>query len=503
MLVVCGLALGVPAAAGTPAGGVVRTDAGWVRGTTSGGARVYEGIPYAAPPVGDLRWHSPVAPRPWSGVRDATRPGNRCPHAAGLGQPASDTEDCLYLNVTAPRTAFRAPVLVWVHGGGLTSGAGSDYLASRLATRGLVVVTVNYRLGNLGFFGFPGLADGGAFGIEDQQAALRWVQRNIRAFGGDPRNVTVAGESGGAHSVCAQLMSPGAAGLFHRAIVQSTACTVSAHGDVRPLLDVPLFVPYEWHVGHGQTVAEALGCTTLECLRDKPAADLLAAPTFPLPAWGTAVLPSDPAVALPAGDYHHVPLLTGTTRDEGTLFGPLLVPGLTPEQYPAALATHFGAHAPAIEARYPLGEHGGSAVQAASAIMSDLDWALPQWVADRTFAEEVPVYAYEFLDRTAPPIPDFPAGVEPLAAHGSELRYLFDLRDDAVTLTPSQRRLGDRMISYWTRFAATGNPNGFGLPRWQRVTAGDETPYVQGLDVGRIEAFDRVEAHQLEFWASL
>jgi para-nitrobenzyl esterase len=198
-----------------------------------------------------------------------------------------------------------------------------------------------------------------------------------------------------------------------------------------------------------------------------------------------------------------VPFLTGTTLDEGTFFAALVLPWLTPDGYEAALAGHFGAHAPAIAARYPLDAHGGSAVQAVGAIMSDLDWALPQQVTDRRFAEEVPVYTYEFTDRTAPPIPDFPPGVEPLAAHGSELRYLFDLRDDDQRLNQAQRQLGDRMIGYWSRFAATGDPNRAGLPRWPRVDPAGATPYVQELNVDRIGPFDRNTAHDLAFWHTL
>ncbi|ONI92608.1 hypothetical protein ALI22I_03160 [Saccharothrix sp. ALI-22-I] len=485
---------------------VARTDAGLVRGSTNAYTRSYEGIPYAAPPIGDLRWHSPVPPVPWSGVLDATRPGSRCPQASVGGRPASVTEDCLFLDVTTPRGARKAPVLVWLHGGGLMNGAGSDYLPTRLVRRGgLVVVTVNYRLGNLGFLGFPGLANGGAFGIEDQQAALRWVRRNIAEFGGDPDNVTLAGESAGAHSVCAQLASPGAAGLFQRAIAQSTACVLDAFAgaDLRPLLDMPLFVPQEWHQGHGQSVAAQLGCATLECLRGKPVPDLLAAPAFPLPAFGNTVLPEDPAVAVPAGRFNHVPLLTGITRDEGTFFAPLLFPDLDPAGYTAALTAHFGSHAAAVAQRYPIEEHGGSAVQAMAAIMTDLDWAWLQRAADRRFAAEIPVYAYEFLDRTAPPIPEFPPGVESLAAHGSELRYLFDLRSDDVRLTTAQRLLGDRMIDYWVRFATTGNPNRPGLPAWPRVDPADTTPYVQGLDPGRIGPFDRTTTHDSAFWDAL
>lgn len=402
-VVVGALVLGAaPAVAGHNA--AVRTDAGLVRGAVNADVRSFEGIPYAAPPVGGLRRHSPVPPVPWSGVLDATRPGNRCPQAGTCGRPAGVTEDCLYLNVTTPRGAGKAPVLVWLHGGGLVNGAGGDYLPTRLVKRGgLVVVTVNYRLGNLGFLGFPGLTNVGAFGIEDQQAALRWVRRNIARFGGDPDNVTLAGESAGAHSVCAQLASPGAAGLFQRAIPQSTPCAPGsfAGAGLRPVLDVPLFVPHEWQQGHGRNVAAGLGCTTLECLRGKPVADLLAAPVFPLPAFGNAVLPEDPAVAVPAGRFNHVPLLTGITRDEGTFFAPLLLPDLGPDGYRTALTEHFGPHAAAVEQRYPLEQHAGSAMQAVAAIMTDLDWAWLQRAADRQLAAEIPVYAYEFLDRTA------------------------------------------------------------------------------------------------------
>jgi para-nitrobenzyl esterase len=500
LFAVCGLVLGAaPAAADTSA---VRTDAGWVRGTTAGQVRTYQGIPYAAPPVGDLRWHSPVAPEPWSGVRDASQPGNRCPQT---GQKPSVTEDCLYLDVTAPRTARKAPVLVWLHGGGLLNGAGSDYVPTRLATRGgLVVVTVNYRLGNLGFFGLPGLDNGGAFGIEDQQAALRWVRRNIAAFGGDPHNVTLAGESAGAHSVCAQLVSPTAAGLFHRAIGQSMPCVPDAFAgkDFRPVLDGPIFVPYESHQQHGQDVAAALGCTTLVCLREKSPAQLLGN-ELPLPAYGNTVLPEDPTVALSEGRYNHVPFLSGTTRDEGTFFAATFLPGLPPESYEQLVHAHFGPHAPAVLARYPLSEHGGSTPQTVAAIMSDLDWAWPQRIADQRFAAEVPLYAYEFTDRTAPPFPGFPPGVEPLASHGSELWYLFDFRGEDQSLTPMQRRLGDRMVGYWSRFAATGNPNGAGLPRWPRVDPAVATPYVQELGIDRIGRFDRDTAHNLAFWDDL
>ncbi|GLW09499.1 carboxylic ester hydrolase [Microtetraspora sp. NBRC 13810] len=507
------------AAAGSPGGGkggsaTVRTDSGWVRGTAARDHTLFQGIPYAAPPVGELRWRSPQPVAPWHGVRQATAPGARCAQVTdSWGLPGSESEDCLFLNVTVPASASPArprPVLVWLHGGGLKKGAGSDYDARRLAVRGdMVVVTVNYRLGILGFFGLPGLANGGAFGIEDQQAALRWVARNAAAFGGDPGNVTLAGESAGSHSVCAQLASPSAAGLFHRVIGQSTSCRMGdfAAAGFQPLLNVPLWMAPESHDGYGQYLASLLGCfdpaTLLACMRGKTPAELLTQLPLSLPGYGNAVLPEDPAKVFAEGRFHRVPVLTGITRDEGTLFAAEIMSGLTQEGYETRLAQGFGAKAPAILAEYPAGGHG-SPLQAAAAVIGDLEWAWPARDTARLFAEHVPTYSYEFTDRSAPALYPLP-GVRPLASHGSELPFLFDVSWDSAPLTAPQRRLGDTMIGYWARFAATGDPNRPGLPRWERVRAGDATPYVQRLDVGPggVGPYDQDAAHKLDFWDTL
>ncbi len=507
-------------AASLGGGPTVRTDAGWVRGAEAGGQRLFQGIPYAAPPVGELRWRSPGAVTPWQGVRDATAPGSRCAQRADdWGLPASEAEDCLYLNVTAPSRPARSggnrlkPVVVWLHGGGLTRGAGSDYDARRLAGRGdVVVVTVNYRLGIFGFFGHPGLENSGSFGIEDQQAALRWVRRNAAAFGGDPRNVTLAGESAGSHSVCAQLTSPSAAGLFHRAIAQSSPCQAGSFEGtpLTPVLKVPLWLPKASYEGYGQYVAALLGCadpgTALACLRGKPVADLLARDPLPLPGYGNAVLPEDPAKVLQEGRFHRVPVLTGITRDEGTVFAPALSEEpLTAEDYELKVSADFGAAGPEVLARYPVGTHDGPPLQALAAIMSDLDWAWQARDTDLLLARHVPTYSYEFTDRTAPPLFPLDHGVRPLAAHGSELSFLFGVGWESAPLTPAQRRLGDTMIDYWSRFAATGDPNRPGLPAWKRVRPADGTPYVQELSPGRggVRPFDRASAHNLAFWDEL
>lgn len=501
----------------TGTGTTVRTDAGWVRGSEAGDHRIFQGIPYAAPPVGELRWRSPQAVAPWQGVRDAGAPGSRCAQTADVwGLPGSEAEDCLYLNVTTPaRSAGNRsrPVMVWLHGGSLTKGAGSDYDARRLAVRGdVVVVTVNYRLGIFGFFGYPGFENSGAFGIEDQQAALRWVRRNAAAFGGDPRNVTLFGESAGSHSVCAQLTSPSAAGLFHRAITQSTPCGAGSFEGtpLRPVMDVPFWLPRDSYEGYGQYLATLVGCadpgTAPACLRDKPVADLLAQPALPLPGYGNAVLPEDPAKVLQEGRFHRVPVLTGITRDEGTMFTSLIFGEPMPaEGYEPALNEKFGAAGPDVLARYPLDAHDGPPLQAVAAIMSDLDWAWEARNTDRQFARHVPTFSYEFTDRTAPALFPLKHGVRPLAAHGSELSFLFGVSWESAPLTTEQRRLGDMMIDYWSRFAAVGDPNRPGLPSWKRVHPGDGTPYVQELAPGRggVKPFDRASAHNLAFWDEL
>ncbi|MFD0078841.1 carboxylesterase family protein [Streptomyces sp. NPDC127166] len=224
-----GIALGGPAqaATGTGAATLVTTTGGAVRGTAnSDGTRSFQGIPYAAPPVGAMRWASPRRAAPWTGVREATAPGPSCAQPQGLPiGTSSESEDCLYLNVTtsAPRAGKR-PVIVWIHGGSLMFGSGDLYGPKRLAAEGAVVVTVNYRLGVMGFLAAPALNTSGGLGLEDQQEALRWVRANAAAFGGDPANVTVMGESGGGYSVCGHLASPKSAGLFDRAVIQSAPC---------------------------------------------------------------------------------------------------------------------------------------------------------------------------------------------------------------------------------------------------------------------------------------
>lgn len=467
-------------AASRPA--IVRTSAGRVRGTAATSYRSFQGIPYAAPPVGPLRWRSPRPPAPWTGVRDATRPGNRCAQTANpvSGTAGSTSEDCLYLNVTVPDepSGRRLPVLVYLHGGGLSSGAGSDQEPRRLAVRArAVVVTLNYRLGVFGFFGHTGLPGSGTFALQDQQAALSWVRRNIARFGGDDRNTTLFGESGGGDSVCAQLVSPSARGLFDKALIQSGTCT-----DANPVDDlypgagpsVATWKPLSTVDQTGDRTAVKLGCatTTLACLRAIPAAKLLADPAVAAaywsPAYHTPALPESPATAIAQGLAAHVPVMMGTTSDEASLLVATSYQTIDADTYRGLLTRAFGADADRVSGAYPLRTYG-SPSRAWSAIVGDRGYVCPNQRTETTLSRTTPTYGYEFTDQHPPLIfdvqPTFPLG----AYHGADVPYLWDDPDTPVRLTAAQRALADRMIGYLGDFAATGDPNGAGRPYWPHI----------------------------------
>jgi para-nitrobenzyl esterase len=507
MLVATALVMGVagappaPAAQAAPPAEVVRTADGPVRGVLAADHRTFQGIPYAAPPVGDLRWSSPQPVTPWTGVRETTAPSDRCAQAAGAGTP-SVNEDCLYLNVTTPDTPGRKPVMVWVHGGGNNYGAGGDVDPARLAVRGdVVVVTVNYRLGVFGSFAHPGLAGGGAFGMEDQQAALRWVRRNATAFGGDPNRVTLFGESSGAWDVCGQLTSPGARTLFQRVIIQSGTCasTWPANGVIHTQPAGSPWLPIAEARALGADLAARHGCADVECLRGLPAADLIpqdnSTSLTPM-AYGTEVLPIRPDRALAGGAFNRVPVLAGHTRDEGRLAAAFVPRPFTEETYQSLLVEAFGDRAAQVAAEYPSAAFDSPSLAYAQ-VLTDRVWACGHVVDNRAMARHTTVYGYEFADRTAPvgwfPFPpDLPSG----AFHSSELPYLFDQAGFPGTLDPAQSALADQMIAYWSRFAATGNPNGGDLPPWQAFQGGN----AQSLAPGAIAQVDVAAEHNCAFW---
>jgi carboxylesterase type B len=478
----------VPAAHAESDGRVVQTDKGAVSGTVTSTYRTFGTIPFAAPPVGGNRWRDPQPVTPWQGVRDATKPSPACAQTPQLGMPASETEDCLYLNVTTPAAPSRKPrpVMVWIHGGGFTSGSASEYDPQWLATKNdVVVVTTNYRLGAFGFFGYPGLPGSGAFGLADQQAALRWVQRNARAFGGDSRNVTIFGESAGGLSVCAQLASPRAAGLFAKAIIESGPCGLTSPGNA-PGEFTHLWRPRAEVEKQGTGV---LGCADLACLRAQPVSKLLTVhEQFGFPAYDTAVLPLDPVVAQRTGRMHHVPTMVGTTHDEMTLFVPIIWPQPVPEaDYRTQLAGLFGErYADRIAARYPVDGDNDARGEIAR-VLTDKSWSCPSQTARQELGRHARVSGYEFADPAVPlifPLPPFPAGYK--AYHGSELVMLFGF---GLTLTPGQRQVSDYMIAAWGRFARTGDPG------WRSE--------VQSLAPGAIGGTDFARDHQCGFWSSI
>ena len=490
---------------------VVRTAEGQVQGVTVDDHVVFQDIPYAQPPVGELRWQPPRPPQPWDGVREAAQPGPVCPQTYSYppGSPSTftGTEDCLSLNVHVPRDADTPlPVMVFLHGGGFTGGGGASYDPRQVSGRGVIVVTLNYRLGALGFLAHPALPQewAGNFGIADQQMALQWVRRNITAFGGDARNVTLWGESAGAYSVCAQLASPSAKGLFDKAITQSAPCANE-------------FLTRTDAEHRARQAAADLGCTGVapaavaRCLRAVPAEQLAALYAdradanhrylngLPwLPVAGTPTMPRQPLEAIRTGTGNHVPMITGTNRDEmRSLILARLGDGLglvTPEQYPQLIGQFYGADADAVLAEYPLANHDSPST-ALAAVLTDEGRMLGscrQLVFNEAMSARASVYAYEFAEPTGEVTDGFPSG----ALHGAEVPYFFDSYRREPTPKPEEKaRLAETMIGHWTAFARTGDPGG----GWGPFQPGQARSFaVAGVGTVNIAA-----THRCAFWSQL
>src|SRR5579875_2514071 len=474
------LAAGAPAAGASTRGGqdaasgqgtagpVAGTADGAVRGLANGAVDEFLGIPYAAPPVGALRWRPPQPAASWSGVRDATTFAPHCP------QPASP------------------------------SGESNDYAPTQLVEDGVTVVTFNCRLGALGFLAHPALADAngesGDYGLMDQQAALRWVQRNIASFGGDPRSVTIFGESAGGLSVLAQVASPQARGLFDRAIVESGSYNLSQASLASA-------------EAAGEAFAAKAGCAsqTAACLRSLPVSTILADQDAAgyTPNINTEVLPETLETAFAAGDFNRVPIINGTNHDEWRLFvalSELAGNPVTASNYQSMISTTLGvspAVAAVIAAKYPLSAYPSPSV-ALGAVGTDAIFACPALAIDELVSRFVPTFGYEFNDENAPedflPPVSFPYG----AAHASEIQYLMALPTAAFpgTLSAQQQQLAAIMKGYWTNFAKRGVPSSFGTPFWPPFN--DLIPVMQSLapPAPRTEA-DFAITHNCAFWAAL
>jgi para-nitrobenzyl esterase len=448
--------------------------------------RAFLGIPYAAAPVGSLRWQPPQPHARWHVPVNATSFGNHCPQEPSFFATSSVAEDCLFLNVFAPAPRRHddgrseehlRPVMVWIHGGGLTTGESDDYIPTKLVDEDTVVVSINYRLGVLGFFAHPALSAespdriSGNYGLMDQQFALKWVRRNIAGFGGDPDNVTLFGQSAGGLSVHLQLASPAAAGLFDRAIAQSGAYQLTQPS----LADAENF---------GAFAAGQIGCSTAACLRALPVAALLAFQDQAFPNGVSAVvdgtlLPMPVASAFASGAFNHVPVIEGSNHDEGRYFVGVaeLMSGtpLTPEGYVPAIAQVLGVSieaATAVAGFYPLAAYPPAETApsiALATLETDGGFACNARLVAGLLAQQVPTWQYEFSDANAPLAENvsfsFPSG----AYHGSEVQYLFDLSSLGFPgLHGGQARLSNDMVRYWSQFARTASPRALGLPSWPR-----------------------------------
>lgn len=462
------------------------TESGVVVGLRIGSMNEFLGIPYAAPPVGILRWRPPKRYGSFPGrIFQATQFGSECAQPGG-----SSREDCLFLNVYTPFSdsghvgAHGLPVMVYIHGGGLQIGGGDGYNPVRLIKHGVIVVTINYRLGYLGFLAQSGIdAEDhlkGNYGFMDQQFALQWVYRNITGFGGNPNQVTIFGESAGGQSVYAQLASPLAAGLFRGAIAES--------GSYWEFQD---YFPYIVKLVEGETIgtvvvpsgaaiADSVGCANQEssCLRAVDAATLVAQEPFPIfPFVDGAVLTQTIDAAFASGQFNRVPVISGTNHDEWRLFAANYdfsgTPILTSAEYEAAVTAQWGLTlGPPVLALYPYSSYpsGGVALGASG---TDGIFSCPALKANQSLSKFVTTYAYEFNDEDAPPAQSFFGGLLtfPLGAyHTAELQYLFDGLDlfggPPNPLTQKQFPLSEAMVNYWTQFAKTGNPNSADEPVW-------------------------------------
>ncbi len=465
----------------------VMTNSGPVIGNQSADLRTFLGIPYASAPIGALRWQPPQPVGRWTTPLQATSFGSVCTQAAsdlfdpGSGERIKGSENCLFLNVYAPGSQAPAkgmPVMVWIHGGGFVLGSGSEYDGSVLARKhNVVVVTLNYRLGPLGFLALPSLsAEGGVqksgnYGLLDQQAAMKWVRDNISVFGGDPGNVTLFGESAGGMSVCAQLTSPAANGLFQKAIIQSGLCG-SPNNNVT-LASAAL---------RNLNYAAKLGCRLggLPCLRKLDAGTITKTAVPGIrglgnlvwsPVYGTPLLPLPLQNAFERGAFARVPVMSGTNHDEGRLFVGLASPDGKPLQLPkywAGTGLLVGArNNQRVLAQYPVRKFGTPALAFAT-VFTDAMFSCPALRVDQALARYVPLYAFEFNDPQAVTTLKVPPGLTSLGAfHSSGLVYIFQTPLAGLAnpsqFSPAQSELSEQFSAAWANFAISANPSS---PGW-------------------------------------
>jgi para-nitrobenzyl esterase len=445
----------------------VRLDTGIISGTTTGSpdVRAFKGIPYAAPPVGDLRWRAPKPAAHWEGTRAADQFGPVCMQ----GGDQKMSEDCLYLNVwtgakaAGSNTSEKRPVMVWIYGGGYTGGSGSQpmYDGEALAKKGAVVVTFNYRLGTLGFFSHPELTKesdrrGAAnFGVMDAMAALHWVQQNIARFGGDPKQVTIFGESAGAGMVANLMTMPSAKGLFVRALGESSAWSTAKIAPLTTLADAEL---------QGVKLADGVGAKSLAELRAKPAEAIQKAGRGTGPVVDGYLIPEDPGKVFAAGKQINVPVLAGSNRDESFGGNPK-----SAAEFVEQARTRFGDLADAFLKLYPADSDEQARESAFYSGRDEMAFIMRNWARLAEKPGKSKAFVYYFTEQ--PPRLEnargpFAPGPHGSATHVSEILYAFGHLDGSRPWTDSDRQVADAMSSYWVNFAKSGDPNGSGLDKW-------------------------------------
>jgi para-nitrobenzyl esterase len=458
---------------------IVKTEQGKVVGKTinNGKVKAFLGLPYAAAPVGDLRWKAPRPAIAWKGERDATKFGAHCAQGKVfedmIFQDSEGSEDCLFLNVYTPAKAkSKLPVMFWIHGGGYSGGASSEprHNGDFMPTKDVVLVTINYRLGVFGFLATADMAKeangvAGNYGLQDMVAALRWVKANIAEFGGDPGNVTIFGESAGSFAVSTLMASPMAHGLFHKAIGESGA----AFGGALAYDSLPIREKAD-----GAWV-DGLGVKSLAELRALPTEKILDA----VKSKGTAGFPPDidgklltePVEATyAAGRQAHVPLLAGWNKDEGSFFA---MRGMTVEQWKGMAGGLFKERAAEFLTLYP-GATDAQALRSAIDYGSDsfIAFSTWKWIEAHRKTGDSPIYRYH-LELAALPSKYHPGT---FAFHSDDIEYIFGTLDTrpGATIRPEDRKLSEQMMCYWTNFAKTGDPNGKDLPAWPKYDKGDK-----------------------------
>lgn len=462
--------------------GQVKVEGGWIQGTVTDSMTIFKGIPFAAPPVGELRWKAPQPVQQWEGVKQTT---DYAPAPMQGGNPQSGkSEDCLYLNVWTPAKSpkDKIPVLVWIYGGGFSFGSTCDpmYDGAKLASKGVVLVSIAYRVGQLGFLAHPDLTAespdhvSGNYGLLDQIAGLKWIKQNIAQFGGDPDKVTIFGESAGGISVSMLCASPLAKGLFQGAISESGG----SFGPTRPTTyPGENMKTLEQAEADGIEYVKQFGASSIAELRKMDGEKFIPAGWTMPGGWPIVdgyVIPGDQHTMYQNGNYNDIPVLIGYNSDEGASFSR----ERTPEQYIEGVKARYGQFADALIAAYPASEN--SVPKTARDLMRDAAFGWQTWAWARLQSEtgKSKVYYYYFDQH-----PDFPEG-SPMygfgSPHGQEVAYVFQHLNNADPNTSaSDKEISEAMGTYWTNFAKYGNPNGEGVPEWPAFS--DQNPKVMYL----------------------